>query len=319
MIYICLFLLSFSLTYIIKEVAIKKSLMAIPNERSSHTVATPHGGGIAIVMTWFSGISYLYFNDLLSSDIYLALMVGLFLSIVSFLDDIYDLNPKLRVAVQLTVAILGIYFLGGLQKIDLGFFVIENRIIINIVAVVATIWFINLYNFLDGIDGYAGSEAIFLALAGYFLFGSNFYLILMVSVLGFLVWNWHKAKIFMGDVGSTLLGYNVAIFAMYHQNEGDSILIWIALFGLFWFDATVTLFRRFRNGESLSVAHKKHAYQRLTQAGWTHDKVVVFGIVVNFLLLSIVYFISNVFIALIVAILLLFVTMKFVDRIKPFL
>lgn len=319
MIYIILFLVSLALTYLIKEIAIKKSLMAIPNERSSHTIPTPHGGGIAIAFTWFSGISYLYFYDMLDRDIYLALMIGLLLSIVSFLDDIYDLNPKLRILVQVIVSILGIYFLGGLEKIDLGFFIIENRFVTNILAVIASIWFINLYNFLDGIDGYAGSEAIFLALAGYILFGNEFYLLLIVSVLGFLVWNWHKAKIFMGDVSSTLLGYNIAIFAIYHQNEGDSILIWIVLFGLFWFDATLTLFRRLKNGEALSVAHKKHAYQRLTQAGWRHDKVVLFGMFINLLLFLLVLTLSNDFIAFILALGLLFVTMRLVDRIKAFL
>lgn len=319
MIYLFIFCISFILTYMVKEFAIKKSLFAIPNERSSHTTPTPHGGGIAIVLTWFGGISYLYVNNLVVSELYFALIVGLVLSVVSFLDDVYELDPRTRILVQLIVSMLGIYLLGGLQKIDIGFIVLENKMIINILAVIATIWFINLYNFLDGIDGHAGSEAIFLALSGYMFFSNQVYLILAVSVLGFLVWNWHKAKIFMGDVSSTLLGYNVAIFAMYHQNEGDSILIWIVLFGLFWFDATVTLFRRWRKGESLSVAHKKHAYQRLVQAGWRHDKVVLFGVVVNLLLFTSVYFVSNVATAFILGVLVLFVSMKIVDRIKPFL
>jgi len=87
------------------------------------------------------------------------------------------------------------------------------------------IWFINLYNFLDGINGYAGSEAVFLAVAGFILFGGNHFLVLAMAVLGFLYWNWNKAKIFMGDVGSTLLGYNIAIFTIYYTNQEPTKLL----------------------------------------------------------------------------------------------
>jgi len=153
------------------------------------------------------------------------------------------------------------------------------------------VWFINLYNFLDGIDGYAGSEAIFLSIAAFMLFGGNHFLVLAVAVLGFLVWNWHKAKIFMGDVGSTLLGYNIAIFTLYYANqESSNFWIWIILFGVFWLDATFTLFRRYLNGEKLSQAHKKHLYQKLTQMGWAHDRVVVFAILINLLLFGVAYY-----------------------------
>ena len=181
------------------------------------------------------------------------------------------------------------------------------------------IWFINLYNFLDGINGYAGSEAVFLALAGFVLFGGNHFLVLGVAVLGFLYWNWNKAKIFMGDVGSTLLGYNIAIFTIYYANEeATNFWIWIILFGLFWFDATLTLVRRKRNKEKLSQAHKKHAYQRLTQSGWSHFKVTNYSIGINLILFAIVYFVSNIFIAFVFALILLILTMKFVDSKKAF-
>ncbi len=176
------------------------------------------------------------------------------------------------------------------------------------------VWFINLYNFLDGIDGYAGSEAIFLGIVGFLLFGGSHFLVLVAAVLGFLVWNWHRAKIFMGDVGSTLLGYNVAIFTIYYANqEPTNLWIWIILFGLFWFDATFTLYRRYKNKEKLSQAHRKHAYQRLTQSGWAHDRVVLFSILVNVVLFGLVYFISNVFIAFIVSVVLLYGVVRFVD------
>jgi Fuc2NAc and GlcNAc transferase len=298
---------------------IKKSLVASVNERSSHTTPTPHGGGIALCITWFIGLVYLYFMGQIESNLFYALLFGAVISIVSFFDDIYELSPKLRLIIQATVAIGGLYFLGGFETLTFGIFDIQNPIFTNIFAFFMIIWFINLYNFLDGINGYAGSEAVFLALAGFVLFGGNHFLVLTVAVLGFLYWNWNKAKIFMGDVGSTLLGYNIAIFTIYYANqEATNFWLWIILFGLFWFDATLTLIRRKLNKEKLSQAHKKHAYQRLTQSGWSHFKVTNYSISINLILFGIIYFVSNIFIAFVFALILLILTMKFVDSKKAF-
>jgi len=320
MIYLGLFLLSFALTYIIKEIAIKKSLVAEVNERSSHTTPTPHGGGIAIAFTWFSGISYLFYTNSIEPSLYFALMVGIIISVVSYVDDLIELSPKLRLFTQSLVAFLGLYFLGGFEQFNLFLFTIENPFFTNIFAFFMIVWFINLYNFLDGIDGYAGSEALFLALAAFTLFGGAHFLVLVAAVLGFLVWNWHKAKIFMGDVSSTLLGYNVAIFTIFYANEQSSnFWIWIILFSLFWFDATLTLVRRYKNGEKLSQAHKKHAYQRLVQSGWAHDKVVMASIFVNGLLLALVYFIPSLLVAFIISLVVSYGAVRFIDKKKDFL
>ncbi|ADN09534.1 MraY family glycosyltransferase [Sulfurimonas autotrophica] len=319
MIYVALFLLSFVLTYFIKNYAIKKSLVAEVNERSSHSAPTPHGGGIAVAVTWFIGISYLFFAHSIDSSFYYALMAGALLAVVSYIDDLYELSAKVRLLTQALVATFGLYFLGGFERLDLFFFTIESPIITNVFAFFMIIWFINLYNFLDGIDGYAGSEAVFLGLAGFILFGGAHFLVLVFAVLGFLVWNWHRAKIFMGDVGSTLLGYTVAIFTIYYANQDAANLwIWLILFGLFWFDATLTLFRRYRNDEKLSQAHRKHAYQRLNQSGWAHDKVVISAMGVNAVLFGLVYFISNVFVAFVLSVVLLYGVVRYVDGKKGF-
>ena len=319
MIYLILFLISFLLTYFIKNYMIKKSLVAVVNERSSHTVPTPHGGGIALAITWFIGLMYLYFIGEISSNLFYALLFGAVISIVSFFDDIYELSPKIRLIAQAIVAIGGLYFLGGFETLTFGIFDIQNPIFTNIFAFFMIIWFINLYNFLDGINGYAGSEAVFLSLAGFTLFSGNHFLVLAVAVLGFLYWNWNKAKIFMGDVGSTLLGYNIAIFTIYYANEeSTNFWIWIILFGVYWFDATLTLIRRKLNKEKLSLAHKKHAYQRLTQSGWSHYKVTNYSIGLNMILFFIVYFVSNIFVAFILALIVLALSMKFVDNKKAF-
>ncbi len=323
MIYVAFFILSLLFTWFIKNYALKKSLLAHVNERSSHTIPTPHGGGIAIALTWFFGLVYLFTCNQLDASLFYALMCGTLLSLVSYLDDVYELSPKLRLIVQALVSSAGLYALGGLSVIDVGFYTIQNQVITNGFAFIGIMWCINLYNFLDGIDGYAGSEALFLALAGWLLFGGDQFLVLSASVAGFLVWNWHRAKIFMGDVGSTLLGYTVAIFALYYQNNGYSIFIWIILFGLFWFDATLTLYRRYKNDEKLSQAHRKHAYQRAVQSGLRHDSVVLLGLVANMILLAFGYgALKNpqwLFVWLGVTIILLYILMKIVDKRKKFL
>ena len=319
MIYLFLLFLSFALTWFIKNHAIKKNLLAEVNERSSHSVPTPHGGGVAIAVTWFFGLTLFFVQRAIDPALYYALMVGVIISVVSYLDDLYELSPRVRLITQALVAVLALYFLGGLKELDLLFFTIENPFITDLFAFLMIVWFINLYNFLDGIDGYAGSEAVFLGLAGFILFGGEHFLVLIASVMGFLVWNWHKAKIFMGDVGSTLLGYTVSVFTIYYANqEPTNFWTWIVLFGIFWFDATLTLLRRHRNKEKLSHAHKKHAYQRLNQSGWTHDKVVLASIGVNLILFGLVYFISDKMIAFLMSVLLLYIVTKIVDLKKGF-
>ena len=317
MIYLFLLILSFTLTYFIKNYYIKNAILDEINERSSHTIPTPHGGGIAIAITWFVGIIYLNYINEIDVTLFYALIIGIVISVVSYFDDMYDLSPKLRMIVQSLVAFGGIYALGGFESLELGFVSIANPIITNIFAFLLIVWFINLYNFLDGINGYAGSEALFLAIAGFILFGGGHFIVLGVAVLGFLYWNFNNAKIFMGDVGSTLLGYNIAIFTLYYANqEASNLWTWIVLFGVFWFDATLTLVRRKLNGEKISQAHKKHAYQRLNQSGWSHFKVTNYSILVNIVLFCIVYFVANIAMAFFISIIMLYIMMRFIDSKK---
>lgn len=319
MIYVVLFLFSLVLTYYIKNYAIKKSLLAKVTERSSHSVATPHGGGVAIAVTWFIGLIYLHFTNQIDPTLFYALLVGFIISIVSFFDDIYELSPLLRLIIQSTVALTGLYILGGLNSITFGIFEISNGVIVNIFAFIMIVWYINLTNFIDGIDGYLSGTFIFLSMAGLILFGGPHFGVLAASLLGFLYWNWHKAKIFMGDVGSTLLGYTIVIITIYYANqEALNFWVWITLYGLFWFDATVTLIRRKLNGESLSQAHRKHAYQRLTQAGWSHSKVTLYAFMLNITIFALVYFIPNIALSFFMSMVLLYGAMKFVDSKKNF-
>ena len=319
MIYIILLLLSFGLTYFIKKYAIKKSLVATVNERSSHSVPTPHGGGIAVSLTWFTGLIYLYVNDQIEPMLFYALIIGAVIAVVGLVDDIVELSPKLRMVVFTLVGASGLYIIGGLEAITFGLFNISNSVVTSAFAMLMILWYINLTNFIDGIDSYLAAKFIFLSVAGLLLFGGAHFAVLGVSVLGFLYWNWHKAKIFMGDVGSTLLGYTIAIITIYYANiEASNLWIWVTLYGVFWFDATVTLVRRLLNGEKPSVPHKKHAYQRLTQAGWSHSKVTLYALGLNLVLFAFVYFIPNVAISFALSIVLLYAAYRFVEAKKKF-
>jgi Fuc2NAc and GlcNAc transferase len=311
------------LTYFTRKIAIKKSIMDLPNDRSSHTVPTPRGGGLAIAICWFLSISGLFFVDLIHPHLFYALISGLLLSAISLIDDIYSLSNKPRLIMQVVVAALGLYFIGGLAPVDLGFYTISNTIVLNTIAFIAIVWFINLFNFIDGIDGYSTSESLFIALVLYAFTGNVALLFLAFSLLGFLPWNWDKAKIFMGDVGSTLLGYTAIILFLYFHKQGEfSIFNGLIISSLFWFDATYTIIRRFINKENIGQAHRKHAFQRIVQYGFSHQKTVLSGMLINGLLLVVVYCVEKDVISglsgLLIAVLLLFMVMKIVNVKKAF-
>ncbi len=319
MIYALAFISTFVLTFIVRKITLKKSLLDIPNERSSHSVPTPTGGGLAIVIVWYVALSFFYFESYISQELYFALLPGIIIAAIGFCDDIFGLSPKVRLFFQALMSVLALFFLGGLQKIDLGFFVFDNVYILSLFAFFGIIWFINLFNFLDGIDGYEASEVIFISLALFYFTKNPATLLLAVVCLGFLFWNWQKAKIFMGDVGSTLLGYTIIVlFIHFQNNENFSLVNSLVLSSIFWFDATLTLIRRKLNGEKLSQAHKKHAYQRLNQSGWSHAKVCTFAMLTNILLFVIVLFVENIWVSFLISIILLFGVMKFVDGKKKF-
>lgn len=318
-----LLLLSYLLTWLTRVIALRRNILDIPNERSSHLVPTPRGGGIAIVITWYIGITFLFFRDLLTLDLYLALLTGIILAAVSLIDDIISLKPILRMIFQVITAIAAFYFLGGMKPVVLFNNISIPVYVIYPVAIIGIVWFINLYNFLDGIDGYASIEAVMLGAAFFLLTGDAINAVIIACVTGFLIWNWPKAKIFMGDVGSTQLGFILIILGIYYHNEHRlSIIWWLVLTSPYWFDATLTLFRRWRNKEKLSQAHRKHIYQRLNQSGFSHLWVDLFLIMLNTLLIIIVYLLKDEvnlqLPVLIMSMVLLYAITKYTDRRKPF-
>jgi Fuc2NAc and GlcNAc transferase len=314
MIYISLFILSLALTYAIRGYARRQAILDMPNERSSHSIPTPRGGGLAIVIVFYIGL--FYFEKSLDNELFYALLCAIPIAIISLIDDIYILSSKIRFFIQSVSAGMALYLLGEVTFIDFILFELHGWWL-NIIAFFSIVWLTNLYNFLDGIDGYAGSEAVLVGLGLFLFFHNPLGLVIVAACLGFLLFNWHQASIFMGDIGSATLGFLFAVFVFYDTSHGN-IYVWLILLSLFWFDATLTLIRRYRNGEPLTQAHRKHAYQRLVQSGWRHDKVVWFSVVFNLIFFVLLYFVENVLIVFMLNMIALYVIVKFIDTQKRF-
>lgn len=321
--YLSIFVASFAITWIVRKIAIHKSIIDHPNERSSHSVPTPRGGGLAVAIAWFGGLIYFYVTCIIEQPLFFALLSGFPLTLIGFADDLFNLKPGIRFLVQFIFAACALWFLRGLQHCQLSIGNCHLPFLLTPLAFIAIIWSINLFNFLDGIDGYISSEVIFIGISLFLLTGSTIGILLAVSVGGFLIWNWPKAKIFMGDVGSTLLGFIVAVMAVYYQNTQQiSIVVMLILTAVFWFDATVTLIRRILNKEQLSVAHRKHAFQRIVQAGWSHQKTTLWSLGINltglgFALLATKYLIFQELL-LVIYIGILYLVFRYIDKQKPF-
>ena len=269
--------------------AVRKNLIVIPNERSLHDVPVPKGGGIAIALTWYAGISILYISGIIERNLYFALLSGIMLAFVSLIDDIKDLKPIIRLIVHFLTAITAFYFLNGLRPLIIPQLDLNYNFFVYPLAIIGMVWFINLFNFMDGVDGFASVEVLTVAAVLFVMSWNLIAILLIVCVGGFLCWNWPKAKIFMGDVGSTQLGFILVVLGIYfHNNFEFSILNWIMLTSPFWFDATLTLYRRWRNREKLSEAHRKHAYQRLVQSGFSHEKANFYLISINLLIIALI-------------------------------
>lgn len=261
-------------------------ILDIPNERSSHSRPVPRGGGGAIVfVTLAVGVWYASLHAFVWS-VWAYLIGGLLIAIISWLDDLRSIASPVRLACHILAALL------ILASLDLTLEWPQPIVPWQLVAPTALIWIVgltNIYNFMDGIDGLAGSQAV---VAGLWwaiistLLGVPFVtmvaLALTAGSIGFLLHNWSPARIFMGDVGSAFLGYSFAVFPLFHLQSGKS---WSVLIGgvlsvwPFLFDGCLTIIRRALGGENIFQAHRSHLYQRLVIQGWSHRTVTTLYLV----------------------------------------
>ncbi len=268
--------------------------VAKPNERSSHVRPTPNGGGIAVVLAvvlaWWLADMFLRASwGAVSFGVTTVLGCALALSALSLLDDVRGgLSPTLRLGAQTLAAVAGLLSLpSGVFQGLLPFWADA------VLAVILWVWFINLFNFMDGIDGIAGMEVVAIAIGAaaistlgamppiYALYGMT----AAAGAIGFLLWNWQPARIFLGDSGSIPLGYLLGwlLLVLAAHGRWEAALL-LPLY--FVADATVTLVRRIARGEKPWKAHRTHAYQRAALALGSHAAVVVRITILNVALVA---------------------------------
>lgn len=279
-------LLSTLLTGVARRLALSRGVLDVPNARSSHSKVTPRAGGLAVVAAFSGAVVVLAYTGVVDLRLAAALLGGgLPVALVGLADDYKSVSAGWRLAVHFAAAAWAMTFLGSSLMRPLGAAVAlgsAGSILAGLAIVLAIVWTINLFNFMDGIDGIAGVEAVFVAAAGAGLCAAGASavsaagFVLAGSCLGFLVWNWPPAKIFLGDVGSGFLGYCLAVLALAATRRSPAAgWIWIILLGVFLVDATVTLSRRAVRGARVHEAHRTHAYQFLARRWHSHLKVTL--------------------------------------------
>jgi len=325
-----LVVVSYVFVGIFRSYAIRKNLLDHPNSRSSHSIPVPRGGGIIISALWAAFLLMLYFMDgIEASYVFLFLPPVFLISLVSFFDDKYRVAARWRMLAHLIAVIYCLVVMGGFPSINLGILIIHWSWFGYVFVALALLWSTNLYNFMDGIDGIAAVEALFvLGVGGYFIWSAGGYelanIIWAVAaiVTGFLLWNKPPAKIFMGDVGSTVLGFLVVLFAIIGEKKYNvPVLLWVILYGVFWFDATLTLARRLINGDKCYQAHRVHAYQRLQLRGWSHGRILLGVSGINMLLVGFAflafYFSQYMIASLVGSLIVLLASYLFVEKMQP--
>lgn len=284
---------SWTLTGIVRRYAVRSKLLDIPNPRSSHTLPTPRGGGLAIVITFAAALVLLGFARLVDiRTISVLLLSGGLISGVGLLDDRYSVSAGMRIAVQLVAALFFVFAIREVPDSVLADFGFRHHWTNTLLVVLALSWNTNLFNFMDGIDGIAGGEAMFIAGAGaYINFMQRGDLGLSAAMLclcaasgGFLFWNLPTARIFLGDVGSGFFGLMLPMLGLVaSQRSSIPVQVWVILGGLFAVDATITLLRRIARGDRWFEGHRLHCYQHLARCWNDHLRVTVLFGAINIL------------------------------------
>ncbi len=258
----------------------RRGIVDTPNERSSHVTTTPRGGGIAVVAAILAGIGILYLSGQHLPDrvLVVAVITGA-LAAVSWIDDVRGLPAMTRLLSHVICVSLSLFLLPLQPPAFLD--VLPVPVQYTLVAL-AWLWFINLFNFMDGIDGITGVQTLVTTLGvsavlAYVDTMPDMILICLVvaaAIPGFLYWNWSPARIFLGDVGSVSLGYLLGWVLL--SSAGNGLVVPALLIpGYYIADATFTLLRRALRGEKIWQAHREHAYQAAVQRGRTHTRVSI--------------------------------------------
>jgi Fuc2NAc and GlcNAc transferase len=275
---IAAFLLGWLGTLAIEHFAPRMGLVQAPNARSSHTRPTPRGGGLAIAVAVVLAATVLGLWPIAALTAIIAAL--------GFADDLRDLSPALRFPIQTLVFIALLWTTGPLPPIPLPFGLALSGLVLPAILLLIGLWWLNLFNFMDGIDGIAGSQAVLLLAGSTLIWWSAepaawqspilaLALAGAAATAGFLLRNWPPARIFMGDAGSNALALLIFAIALATIASGQfAYQPWLVLPSVFVTDATVTLLRRIARGERPWHAHRRHAYQQLSRL-WGHRRVTL--------------------------------------------
>jgi Fuc2NAc and GlcNAc transferase len=275
----------------------KWGLIDTPNHRSSHNAPTPRGGGIGLVIAGSLAGLYLLVTSSFNRYAVVVLFISFSVSVVGLQDDRKPISVPLRLGLHIALAALLLVVLGG--SVEMQRFV-ENsvsRTLIYAFLLLVIVWWINLFNFMDGVDGLAGMQTMFMLLAGAGLLVGIRYQVIADPLIawmlcvagataGFLLLNWAPAKIFMGDVGSNYLAFMLLSFGLLSiRNELVSVptglAVWAILGAAFATDATITLLTRILTKKRWLEGHSTHIYQRLARRFGSHSRVTLIYLAVN--------------------------------------
>jgi UDP-N-acetylmuramyl pentapeptide phosphotransferase/UDP-N-acetylglucosamine-1-phosphate transferase len=293
-VFIGVFVASLVGTRLILKVLRDRAILDHPNERSSHSTPIPKGAGIAVIPCIIAAWVLTAWGTPEAAVTQILIAAALILALLSWFDDLRELNPIFRLGGQVLavafvflsadgVAFFREPFFGGLLPPGLDM----------VAAGLLWVWFINLFNFMDGIDGIAGVEAASIGVgialvsvaAGLSDVFGTFGLAIAAASLGFLIWNWHPAKIFLGDIGSVPMGFMLGGLLLWLAANGQ----WAAalILPLYYLaDSTITLLKRFVRGEKVWQAHRQHFYQQALANGLSHDHVVRHVLFVDLVLIA---------------------------------
>ncbi len=282
------FLCAFLGCWLMVNLASKHQWLDRPNNRSSHVTPTPTSGGLVLLIVFSVAVLIAFSSGSPGFNHYVVLGSGAVIALMGLADDVLSLGVWWRIGVQLLVVICTLT-LFGIPSVQVFSMTLQPGIPGYLIVTLLFVWFINLFNFMDGIDGIAAMETLFIC-AGVFLLTvhdqnsgfDQFNLLLMAATCGFLLLNLAPARLFMGDVGSNYLGFLLGVQALSSTTTGETTpWTWLILAGVFFVDATMTLLTRALNGETWYHAHRSHAYQRAAILLGSHGKVVMSVLLIN--------------------------------------
>ena len=270
-------------------------LLDTPVARSAHVAPKPLGGGAALAAPYFLCVIWFVASAAISES-RLAYLGCLFIVVLGFSDDRWQLSSKVRLPVQFIVSLAAVRAI-GVDSVDFGFFSLSEPLTLSLLAVLSLVWLCNLTNFMDGIDGIAASQLLVTSLSCVVLLVGldaaagesgehdvvlTLSVVLAASAAGFLLWNWSPASLFMGDAGSGFIGFALGLLALESLvTQRMSVWSWVLLLGVFIADTAVTLLVRIIRGERWYEGHSQHAYQILSRRLNSHPRVVGGVILIN--------------------------------------